>query len=266
MSSVVLLRGLTREARHWGEFPQILQRQLPDARLIALDLPGSGQCNHLRSPTRVHDIMALCRSQLPATGAPPPYLLVALSLGAMVAVAWAERHPSELLGAVLINTSLRPISAFYRRLRPHNYWPLLRAGLLGNDLERREHLVLRLTSRRRADEASVLRDWIRIASDRPVARGTALRQLLAATRYRAPPRRPDLPLLLLAGAGDTLVDPLCSRQLAARWRCALAVHEAAGHDLPLDDGAWVARQIGTWIAAQPALARALPPAPASGIG
>jgi len=266
MSSVVLLRGLTREARHWGDFPRILQRQLPGANLIALDLPGSGQCNHQRSPARVHDIMEQCRSQLLAAAAPPPYLLVALSLGAMVAVAWADRHPSELHGAVLINTSLRPISTFYQRLRPRNYWPLLRAGLLGADIERREQLVLRLTSRRCASDAGVLRDWIGIAQDRPVARGTALRQLLAAARFRAPTRRPDLPLLLLAGGGDTLVDPLCSRQLAARWRCALAVQDEAGHDLPLDDGAWVARQIGTWIAAEPALALALPPAPASGLG
>ena len=48
-----------------------------------------------------------------------------MSLGAVIATAWAARHPQELAGAVLINTSMCP-SPPQQRLRPHSLLPLLR--------------------------------------------------------------------------------------------------------------------------------------------
>ena len=56
-----------------------------------------------------------------------------------------------------------------------------------------------------------------------------------------------MPVLVLAGAGDALVDPECSRTLARRWQADYAEHSAAGHDLALDDGPWVARQVRGWL-------------------
>jgi pimeloyl-ACP methyl ester carboxylesterase len=78
-----------------------------------------------------------------------------MSLGAMVAVAWADRHPDELAGGVLINTSLRPFSPWYQRLRPANYLALL-GLLLAGDAGRRERTILRLTSNRRAQLIAVV--------------------------------------------------------------------------------------------------------------
>ena len=89
--------------------------------------------------------------------------------------------------------------------------------------------------------------------ENPVAIGNALRQLCAAARYRAPLVRPSPPLLVLSSLGDALVDSACSRQLAQRWQLDHAVHPSAGHDLPLDDGAWVVSQVTRWLAASPAL-------------
>ena len=75
----------------------------------------------------------------------------------------------------------------------------------------------------------------------------ALRQLLAAARYSAPEAPPPVPVLLLASARDQLVSPNCSRTLARRWGVPLAMHPSAGHDLPLDDGPWVAAEIRRWL-------------------
>jgi hypothetical protein len=53
-------------------------------------------------------------------------------------------------------------------------------------------------------------------------------------------------MLVLSSAGDQLVDPRCS----PRWRARQVPHAAhpdAGHDLPLDDGAWVAGQVAGWL-------------------
>lgn len=249
----VLLRGLTREARHWGGFPAQLREALPGAAVVALDLPGNGRLHAQRSPASVAALAEHCRAALRAQGLAPPYRLLAMSLGAMVAVAWAQQQPRELAGAVLVNTSLRPYSAFHHRLRPACYAPLLRLLLTNPDAGAWERAILRLTSRplRGAGAPSpdaLLRDWTAWRRECPVSRANALRQLLAAARYRAPPQPPAVPLLLLASARDALVDPRCSRRLAQAWRLPLAEHPGAGHDLPLDDGPWVARQLARFAA------------------
>lgn len=245
MSTWVLLRGLTRESRHWGDFPDILREHLNDAEVCLIDLPGNGRLNDRKSPRQVPAMAEDCRAQLRELGLAPPYFLVAMSLGAMVAVAWAERHPAELAGCVLINTSLRPFSPFYHRLRPRNYLPLLAMLLPDHDAARRERTILRLTSSR-PDRPEKQAEWAVYASENPVSPGNALRQLLAAARYRAPKGKPAPPLLILASAGDRLVHPDCSRRLAGHWLATFVEHPAAGHDLPLDDGTWVAGQVALW--------------------
>lgn len=244
----VLLRGLTREQGHWGAFTTTLARALPGAQVLALDLPGSGEWHRERSPARVEAMAEHCRAQLQRRGVAPPYRVLALSLGAMVATAWAEHHPTELAAAVLINTSLRPFSPFHQRLRPRNYATLLRVALAPLSARDRERAVLQLTSRGRDHGSAVLDAWVAIRRERPVAAANALRQLWAAARYRAPLAKPAVPLLLLASDGDTLVDMHCSLAVARHWACPIAIHPWAGHDLPLDDGRWVAQQVRDWAA------------------
>ena len=252
-NSWIFLRGLTRESRHWGAFPDTFRREIPDAQVLALDLPGNGRLHGMASPPSVEAMAAYCRAELVRRGVPPPYHLLAMSLGAMIAVAWAASHPEELRGCVLINTSLRPFSPFYRRLRPCNYPTLLKLALLGGSADEREGTILRLTSKgaRQAGDrtADILRQWIAYRSQHPVSRPNAIRQLLAAARYRAPLAKPATRLLILSSAGDALVDSRCSRQLARHWHADLAEHPSAGHDLPLDDGPWVARQVRHWLQA-----------------
>jgi pimeloyl-ACP methyl ester carboxylesterase len=102
----------------------------------------------------------------------------------------------------------------------------------------------------------VLPAWIAYRRDSPVARANAVRQLIAAARFRAPPAPPACPVLVLASAADRLVDVRCSRGLALAWRARYAEHPRAVHDLPLDDGPWVAQRVRDWLAANPAAAPA----------
>jgi pimeloyl-ACP methyl ester carboxylesterase len=240
----ILLRGLTRESGHWGGFPGQLAACLPQARILALDLPGNGSLHRMPSPHRVPDMVSACRTQLAECAVEGPVYLLAMSLGAMVALEWARVQPHEVAGAVLINTSFAGLSPFHRRLRPASY-PALLGVLLGRDARAREAAILRLTSAH-ADPA-VLEHWIALRRSNPVAPGNALRQLAAAACYRLPAQPPTVPLLLLSGARDALVDPRCSRVLAAHWRLPHLEHPGAGHDLPLDAGNWVAEQIATWL-------------------
>lgn len=246
-STWVLLRGLMREQRHWGTFPATLARALPGTRIVTPDLPGNGTRHTDDSATRVAGMVENCRQDLLARGIPAPYHLLALSLGGMVAVEWAHRYPQEISRCVLINTSMRPYSPFYRRLRWQNYGALLRQLLIG-DARSQEALILRLTSRRHAHgNPALLADWLRFQQEYPVSRCNALRQLLSAARYRAPAIRPAMPVLVMAGAQDRLVDHRCSQRLARAWQADCLIHRNAGHDLPLDEGEWLAQSVARWL-------------------
>ena len=261
MTAWVLLRGLARESRHWGPFSMTLAGVLGGvlggsdgalagtAPIITVDLPGSGRANQLRSPLTVPAIAAHCRAELRARGGSPPYRLFGLSLGAMVATAWAGVAPQEVERMVLVNTSMRPFSRFDERLRPRNYARLLRMALLPHGDCTAEERVLAMTSQRAADEAAdVLAAWVAIRHSAPVSRANALCQLIAAARFIAPRAAPIPQVLLLTSASDALVSTRCSQQLARAWHCRIASHPTAGHDLPLDDALWVARQVQAWLA------------------
>jgi len=247
MTTWVLLRGLTREAAHWNGFDRRLATALgPPHRVLTLDLPGNGTLYQARSPASVAEMAAAGRAELGRRSQPAPYVLVAMSLGAMVALDWARSAPHEVAGCVLINTSLRGMSPFWQRLQPHNYAALAGVMMPGRTPLPREQAVLAMTSNQPAHQRDTAAAWAAVARQRPVTRGNALRQLLAAARYRAPAQPPAVPALLLASAGDRLVSAQCSQRIAAAWGWPLRMHPDAGHDLPLDAPAWVQQQICDW--------------------
>ena len=250
MSSWVLLRGLARGSGHWGDFPAVLQQRLGGIRVVTLDLPGNGTLHDQRSPTRIEALAEACRERMRALDAAPPYHLLAVSLGAMVALEWAARAPADVAGCVLVNTSVGGLSPWTRRLRPATMPTLLAVALSCGSARHQEAAILRLTSRNPQAAAAVVERWAGLRTSEPVARLNAARQLLAAARYRPPARPPAVPLLLLGSRGDALVVPRCSCDIARRWGGDSALHPSAGHDLTLDDGAWVAAQVERWLAAR----------------
>jgi pimeloyl-ACP methyl ester carboxylesterase len=249
MTTWVMLRGLMRETRHWGEFPALFQNTLGAQHVVTLDFPGNGRLHAQSSATSVVEMANDIRTQLKQLGYTPPYRVLALSLGAMVAVAWSELYPSELEQMVLINTSMAPYNPFYHRLRPANYPALISHLILGSAVQH-ERLVLQLTSRIKSHSEhrqEILEQWAAFALDCPITRANILRQILAALRYRAAKTAPPAPVLLLAAQQDGLVNAKCSVTLAQHWRCAIRLHPTAGHDLPLDDGVWVTQQVREWL-------------------
>ncbi|MCC5903794.1 MAG: alpha/beta fold hydrolase [Halomonas sp.] len=146
----VLLRGLIREARHWEGLPEQLAVALQEP-ARALDLPGNGAHWREASPTSIDGIVDALRQQLDDSGRRGPHRLLAISLGGMVALRWAERFPDEVQCLVMINSSLRGIAPFYQRLRPRQYPRLLSALLRSLGHEQRERLILRMATRLQAD-------------------------------------------------------------------------------------------------------------------
>lgn len=245
MATWIFLRGLTRESRHWGSFVGQFEQAFPHDLVVPLDMMGNGRLNQQNSPRRVAEMVADCRAQLVQRQLAPPYQVLAMSLGAMVSVAWAQACPPEVAAQVLINTSMRPFNPFYQRLKPANYATLLRLVWPGATPEDIERAILRLTSQR--GHTSVLPAWVALRRANPVSRHNALNQLLAAARFSAPVATAVTPTLLLASAGDQLVSVKCSQALAAAWQCPLQMHPWAGHDLPLDDPPWVIARVQAWL-------------------
>ncbi|MFS2033000.1 alpha/beta fold hydrolase [Polaromonas sp. CT11-55] len=249
--SWVLLRGLTREARHWGDFAERLARTLPGSasaatRVLALDLPGNGVFHREASPATVGAMADFARAHLLARGLAPPYSLVAMSLGAMVAADWAHRYPQEIERLVLINTSMRPLGRASERLRPGNWLPLALVAARWSDAKYAERVIHRITCNRTTSMEQDIAAWTRIRQDAPVSLANAWHQLKAAAAFStaAPLARPTL---VLSSAADHLVHPRCSARLAQAWQAAHHEHPWAGHDLPHDDADWVCRRIAGWV-------------------
>jgi pimeloyl-ACP methyl ester carboxylesterase len=248
MTDWIFLRGLMREQRHWGAFVEEFVSRLPAAMAYPVDLPGNGELNYLRSPMTVQEMVQACRSQVQEQGLAPPYRFLAVSMGAMVAVQWATAYPEEVAAMVLVNTSMRPFSAFHQRLRPQNYLSISRLALLGAGSRRWEQAILRMTTQHPGND--VLARWQALRDRYPVSRWNALRQLWAAAKFRAPLQKPEAAILLLASRQDQLVSVACSQAIARCWNVPLYVHPSAGHDLTLDDGPWVANQIERWLGSE----------------
>jgi pimeloyl-ACP methyl ester carboxylesterase len=255
----VLLRGLSRSAAHWGDFPARLSAT-GLGEVLCIDLPGNGVHVDRPSPTTIAAMLADVRDQLaPVRASRPaaratvhgPLHVLALSMGGMLACEWALRWPQELASVVLVNSSLRGISPFTQRLRPSAWRALLPLLLTPASAQRWETTLHELTSARPESRAAVVAAWVELRRHQPVSRKNVLRQLLAAGRYAAPARPLGLPVLVLNGAADRLVDPRCSSALAARWSAQLHVHPRAGHDLPLDEPDWLLDRLVEWSASLP---------------
>lgn len=242
----LLLRGLSREAGHWDDFPVTLQKDFPRARIHALDLPGTGYLYQHTSPNRIDAIMAHVRQQALEQGLlEKPLTLLGHSLGGMVAWEWLKIYPDDVNGAVLLNTSFANLNPFYRRLRWQIYGQFL--GLcLKSDLHKREAGILRLISNRSDVGGFIAAEWTKIQQQRPVSLKNSLRQIIAAATYRPNKQKPTQPVLLLNSQKDQLVSPACSSAIQARWQLQLATHSWAGHDLCLDQPLWVVDKIKRW--------------------
>ena len=243
----LLLRGLARESAHWGDFVPLLQSIFPDARITLLDFPGTGRFHLETSPATIKAITDSVRQQAIDQGCiEQSATILALSLGAMVAWQWLQSYPDDICGASLINTSFANLSPFYQRLCWQRYVDF--AGLaMTCDCHDREAKILRLVSNRRNQDKSIIQAWAKIQQQRPINLKNSFRQIIAAASYRPRDVRPKQPVLLLNGQGDRLVAPACSEVIHKKWQLELRRHPSAGHDLTLDDGAWVAFQLKDWV-------------------
>jgi len=243
-----LLRGLTRESGHWGNFPRLLEMHFPAARVQCLEIPGNGKYCQMKSPASISEMTDWIRTDFAKTNEAPTNgrrFLLAISMGGMIAVDWVSRYPRDFSGLVLINTSFNGVSPLHKRLRPQSYRAYAKILTAFSD-ESKERAILDLTSNLAVHRGDIVDYWARIQKQRPVTKRNLFRQLLAAATYRAPEEKPRSPLLLFSSLRDRLVDPSCTEAIAKKWAGEHHQHATAGHDLPLDDPQWLLKHIELW--------------------
>jgi pimeloyl-ACP methyl ester carboxylesterase len=245
--SWLMLRGLARERRHFGSFPDTFERTLPGARIMTMDLPGFGMESARESPATISAIVDDLRARfLAARTGDGPWSILALSLGGMVALNWAERFPDEWKNVVVVNTSAGDLSKPWERFS-HKVWPRM-PGLVLGEAVARERTILEVTSNSTSvDKDALAQQWAAWYLERAPRRRAFVRQLLAATRSRAP-RRIQARLLVLTAKTDRLVSWRCSERIAQRLEAPLEIHDGAGHDLTLDAPEWVAGRVRAFVA------------------
>lgn len=240
----IFLRGLGRHSIHWGPFIDSFRKLFPEDSIELLDLRGTGRLAHSPSYLSISENVRDLRARsltLPEKGSAH---LLTISLGSMVGVEWAHRHPDEIKGLVTINTSDRGSSPFFDRMRPHNYLPLLKTLTTSSDPLKVEEKILDLTTRNLKTKT----DWARTFAQAPLTnKSNFLRQLMAAGTYRFPEHKPRTEILMLCSQGDQLVNPRCTQMISEMWTLKPHTHPEAGHDLPLEAPDWVCEEISNWL-------------------
>lgn len=243
-ASWVLLKGIKQDARHWREVPAAL-REVVSVPVHVTELPGAG-AQFMRAPSlRIAGLVDDVRRRLP-DDLPRPWGICGLSLGGMVALAWASAHPDEVAAVLVGNTSAGDLSPPWRRL-DHGVWAGVARAALARDPVTRERLALDLVSAARSpDERDALaREHAAWQHAAGISRGNLIRQVWAGAGFRlgAPP---PAPVRVLVGARDRFVSPSCSMRLAERLGVTPVVHPEAGHDLTLDAPSWFVHQLACW--------------------
>ncbi|MCD8520990.1 MAG: alpha/beta hydrolase [Saccharospirillaceae bacterium] len=242
----VLIRGLIRSRFHWGAFPDQLLHQLqrqpsePPALLLP-ELAGNGERFREKTPLSIHGMMLDIRKQVSQLSPEnqKPRVLVAVSMGAMIATEWARCFPQEIDHLHLINTSFSNYSAPWQRMKIR---PLL--GFLRSlrSTDKLEAAILYWTLNMKNSEC-LLPLWCDYAAAHPLSLRNGVAQLLAASRFRGPAEAPAREVFFYNSRHDQLVDASCTRSIAERWQKTLLTHTKAGHDLPMDDPDWLIQQI-----------------------
>lgn len=234
-----LLRGLIREARHWGKFPELLGNACEGSRISTIDIPGAGV--HFRSPSPLsmgEMVEEMRREYLKHKTENEETILLAISLGGMIAAQWMKDYPQDFEKAILINTSYGGLSPLFDRLKISALQHLLKVPVLKG--RAKEARILELVSNHHDNFENNLNLWEEIQKERPVSLVNTIRQLTAATRFQIGDFVPSIPVLILASVNDRMVSVECSRTIAKKWQAKIVEHPTAGHDLSADDPQWIA--------------------------
>ncbi|MGE5186439.1 MAG: alpha/beta fold hydrolase [Acidobacteriota bacterium] len=237
---VVLLRGLARDRRYWGDFPQRLGER---AEVMTLDTPGFGGSTPLPGRPRMADYAARVAAALRTAGWTRTAVF-GISWGGALAQQLALDLP-ELVSHLILGcttpggaTAVRPA----RRV----------IAMLAASIVAPRPLAARLSARltvSRGHRARLAREHAELMRLAP-ARAEVRKQLAALRAFDATPRLSslDVPTLVVTGTADVLIPPANSDQLARLIPHARLVRlPDLGHDFIAEEPARVVELVASFL-------------------
>lgn len=252
MTTLVLLRGLMRDSRHWYGFDQRLNQQ--GLNVICVDLPGNGLLVNQPSPGKMQDYCEAVWQQIDAAllkqamrPSQVKLVLVGLSMGGMLALTMAAQCRSRIQHVVLINSSAANLSPWYYRFQcvglvtsiTHVLLRFLRSDLASYQQANTgkghwlEAIVVDFTSRHFSHNIEVINAWSLLRLQCHTSFINGLRQLYASARFHSPELN-NIPVSVIVANQDKLAHPKCSEQLALFYQTQLHKMDDCGHDASLD--------------------------------
>jgi pimeloyl-ACP methyl ester carboxylesterase len=207
----------------------------PNARVVALDLPGFGASAPAVDGSRAFTMDAMAEHVISVADALgfDRFILGGLSMGGYVALALLRRYRARVLGLALLDTRAEADAPETRRSRLEDAERALAEGT-GFLID---PTVARLLSPRTVAERPDLRNGVELMVRRTSAAGVASAQRGIAERRdaRAELAKIDVPALVVVGADDVITPPPGARAMAQAIRGAqLAVIPNAGHMSPFE--------------------------------
>lgn len=232
------------EPFHWWDFLPQLKDAFPQDLFQLPYLRGTGPAGRSLTSLRVEKNLEFLREQVrPAEKR--PRILLGFSLGGMLALEWAYRHPQEVDAVVLINCSLNR-SRFYRRMTPFAIAQIYKMTRQSCPLHRDEMSLAMTTNLPPERIRELAPHWSSRSEEYPVHPLNFFTQLALASRIPLRKNPPSASLLLLNSGKDRVVHPQCSLDIANAWGLPLHTHPEAGHDLTLNDPQWVVDKLKSW--------------------
>jgi pimeloyl-ACP methyl ester carboxylesterase len=227
--ALLLVRGLGRSSRYWGELRDLLGRSF---HLLLTDNRGVGRSDAPWPPYSTSLMADDHAAILDAAGVARTHVF-GMSLGGMIAQQLAIRHPTRVERLILGCTT----PGGHHAERSGALLALVRASISPIDRAIQITAPLVLSGETLRQRPEVVEQWRAIARDEPKNRIGRIGQFLAAGRHDAWAQLAHItaPTLVVTGDADRLIPPGNSRLIADRVPGArLHSIPAAGHDFAAD--------------------------------
>ncbi|GIU36808.1 alpha/beta hydrolase [Shewanella schlegeliana] len=241
MATVVLIRGLMRDKRHWNEFAKLLQKRLPNGhQVISLDILGNGDSVDSRGPLTIDEYAEELLFRLRQLTCDDCYI-VGLSMGGMIALQMASLQAKsvdmanevQIKGVAVLNASAANLSPWYQRFQLGAVFNAFRHRVKDPKVSVLEAMIIASTSVTQGRNLHLVLKWTQYRTLGHTHFSNVLRQLWACRQFNCPAKIATS-ITVMSGLKDKLVSPNCSQKLARYYRSKLVEFDCAGHDLSLD--------------------------------
>lgn len=224
---IVMIRGLARSARFWLDFTSRMARSF---RVVIFDNRGVGRSDKPLRPFSTRTMADDVEAVMNAVGLERAHIF-GMSLGGMIAMRFALRHPERVDRLVLGCTTMGGRAA--KKISVRTVATLLSAGRFSfaDALEYTAPIVV--TPKFLAERDDVIPAWRAIATSEPVPLHSNLLQLIAGAEHDVHREVKDIRArtLVMTGDADRLISAENSRRLAKEIPGAeLVILPGAGHD------------------------------------